>query len=133
LASTRKNAGSIAPNRAVLATATDTGTPHSRIVAIREMAQDSILFFTQKGTRKEKELRKNPKAFTFSEKLNCHYGEEFFYDANLPELLNKHKWLAKIEMKLFWKVIAHTNIKNFTGKLSNEIIDKIISIHFDKK
>lgn len=45
---------------AVLATATATGTPHCRIVAIREIKEDSLLFFTQQKTRKVDELLNNP-------------------------------------------------------------------------
>lgn len=57
-----ENAGSENPNRAVLATANSKAIPHSRIVAIREIEQGSILFFTQKGTRKVMELTDNPYA-----------------------------------------------------------------------
>ncbi|WP_045096829.1 pyridoxine/pyridoxamine 5'-phosphate oxidase [Legionella fallonii] len=54
------------PQQAVLSTATLTAVPHSRIVAIREINEDSLIFFTQKGTRKVQELLSNPVAsFTF--------------------------------------------------------------------
>jgi len=55
-----KNLGSLYPNRLVLATATKDAVPHSRIVAIKEMTHESILFFTQKGTRKTLEIETNP-------------------------------------------------------------------------
>ncbi len=57
-----KEAGSENPSRAVLSTVTSSGVPHSRVVAIREIGPDSILFFTQKGTRKTHELAENPNA-----------------------------------------------------------------------
>ncbi|MFJ1267063.1 pyridoxamine 5'-phosphate oxidase family protein [Legionella lytica] len=50
------------PECAVLGTCTASGIPHSRVVAIREIKNDHILFFTQKGTRKVSELLANPAA-----------------------------------------------------------------------
>lgn len=50
------------PQRIVLATAGKDGFPHSRVVAIREISLQGIIFFTQKGTRKVVELTENPKA-----------------------------------------------------------------------
>lgn len=46
----------------VLATATKLGAVHSRVVAIREISNDSILFFTQRNTRKVAEILENPRA-----------------------------------------------------------------------
>ncbi|OAI48815.1 hypothetical protein AYO45_00640 [Gammaproteobacteria bacterium SCGC AG-212-F23] len=60
--SKEKALGSMNPDRVVLATATKEGIPHSRIVAIREISPEGVLFFTQKGTRKVYELHGNPKA-----------------------------------------------------------------------
>src|SRR5579883_2276823 len=48
--------GSSNPDRAVLATAGKDNIPHSRVVAIREINEKGILFFTQRGTRKVMEL-----------------------------------------------------------------------------
>ncbi len=47
---------------AVLATATREGIPHSRIVVIREITSNGMLFFTQRNTKKVKELNENPLA-----------------------------------------------------------------------
>lgn len=55
-----KSLGSPNPNNIVLATADKTGVPHSRIVAIREISTQGILFFTQRGTRKVQEIMDNP-------------------------------------------------------------------------
>lgn len=55
-----KSLGSTYPNRLVLATASKNAIPHSRIVAIREITEESLLFFTQKGTRKTLEMKENP-------------------------------------------------------------------------
>ena len=57
-----KEKGVLNPQQAVLSTATLTSVPHSRVVAIREINEDSLLFFTQKGTRKVTELMNNPAA-----------------------------------------------------------------------
>ncbi len=54
--------GSSNPDRAVLATAGKDNIPHSRVVAIREINEKGILFFTQRGTRKVMELQQNPYA-----------------------------------------------------------------------
>lgn len=50
------------PQQAVLSTATLSAIPHSRLVAIREINEESMIFFTQKGTRKVTELINNPVA-----------------------------------------------------------------------
>lgn len=57
-----KEAGAPNPKQAVLSTATSQAIPHSRVVAIREISTDHLLFFTQKGTRKVTELENNPRA-----------------------------------------------------------------------
>lgn len=54
--------GSPSPDMVVLATATKNGIPHCRIVAIREISYDSVLFFTQRNSRKVTEIRENPNA-----------------------------------------------------------------------
>ncbi len=55
-----KKLGSANPDRLVLATSSKNGIPHCRIVAIKEMTDHSILFFTQLGTRKVQEIKENP-------------------------------------------------------------------------
>lgn len=55
-----KALGSTSPDRVVLATCSSEGIPHSRIIAIREITQEGILFFTQRGTKKVAELVHNP-------------------------------------------------------------------------
>lgn len=52
--------GSPNPSNIVLATAGKDGIPHSRIVAIREVTEAGILFFTQSVTRKVQDLAENP-------------------------------------------------------------------------
>lgn len=48
------------PGQAVLSTATLKAVPHARVIAIREICEHSLLFFTQKGTRKVTQLQDNP-------------------------------------------------------------------------
>lgn len=57
-----KEQGAPAPQQAVLSTATQQCIPHARVVAIREIHEKGLLFFTQTGTRKVEELRGNPQA-----------------------------------------------------------------------
>lgn len=56
-----KDKGAPNPQQAILSTATKEGIPHSRVVAIREITPQGILFFTQKGTRKVTEIAENPR------------------------------------------------------------------------
>ncbi|QMT59979.1 pyridoxal 5'-phosphate synthase [Legionella sp. PC997] len=55
-----REAGAPNPSHAVLSSISLKGVPHSRVVAIREISDEGILFFTQKNTRKVDELKNNP-------------------------------------------------------------------------
>jgi pyridoxamine 5'-phosphate oxidase len=55
-----KSKGAPNPQQGILSTATKDGIPHSRVVAIREISAQGLVFFTQKGTRKVKEIAENP-------------------------------------------------------------------------
>ncbi|MCL9685294.1 pyridoxine/pyridoxamine 5'-phosphate oxidase [Legionella maioricensis] len=57
-----KGLGVSNPQQAVLSTATLSALPRSRVVAIREINEEGMIFFTQKGTRKVTELINNPVA-----------------------------------------------------------------------
>lgn len=59
-----KEAGAANPQHAVLSTVASVPhpVPHSRVVAVREIMEDGLLFFTQRGTRKVNELMVNPNA-----------------------------------------------------------------------
>jgi pyridoxamine 5'-phosphate oxidase len=57
-----KKLGSVEADSIVLATASASGEVHSRIVAIREITKAGVLFFTQKQSRKAKDLRENSSA-----------------------------------------------------------------------
>lgn len=60
LIETEKALGSPDPYVMVLATATQEGIPRSRVVAMREISTDGILFFTQSQKRKAIDLLENP-------------------------------------------------------------------------
>ena len=55
-----RTAGAPNPQQAVLSTATIDAVPHSRVVAIREIDAQGLLFFTQRDTRKVAEMSINP-------------------------------------------------------------------------
>ena len=48
------------PQHAILSTTSKRAVPHGRVVAIRDIDESGILFFTQKGSRKELEISENP-------------------------------------------------------------------------
>jgi len=50
------------PQQAVLSSISPNNVPHSRVVAIREISSDALIFFTQRETRKVFELNENPHA-----------------------------------------------------------------------
>ncbi|MGQ3888542.1 pyridoxine/pyridoxamine 5'-phosphate oxidase [Legionella sp. CNM-1927-20] len=55
-----QQAGAPNPQQAILCTADKKATPHGRVIAIREIDEQSLLFFTQKTTKKVIELTENP-------------------------------------------------------------------------
>ncbi|MDP1603965.1 MAG: hypothetical protein Q8M03_11950 [Legionella sp.] len=71
-----------------------------------------------------------PYRLEYSAKLDRCHDQSFFSDQNLAKLLSQHEWLARIELKLFWRIIAHTNVGNFSEKLPTVVIDKILSSLF---
>jgi len=94
-----KQLGAPNPQQAVLSTSTKEGAPHGRVVAIREITDKGLLFFTQKGTRKVAELTDNPKAsLTFWFELK---QREVMIDA-LVQVLEKH------ENKEYWASYPRT-------------------------
>lgn len=88
-----KDKGISNPQQAILSTVTKDGLPHSRVVAIREITPEGMLFFTQKGTRKVTEIAENPHAsLTFwFELMQREATFEAFVEA-LNEEENKAYW-----------------------------------------
>lgn len=48
------------PQHAILSTTGKDAIPHGRVIAIREINEQGLLFFTQRGTRKVVEMTNNP-------------------------------------------------------------------------
>lgn len=97
--------GSIYPNRMVLATAGKDAIPHSRIVAIKEIVNQSIVFFTQRETRKVKEMQENPRvSATIWLPLQ---QREIIFDGNVEAL-------SKDENVSYWKNMMHENQLRFS-------------------
>lgn len=57
-----KEKGAPNPQQAVLSTMGLNAAPSARVIAIREINEQELLFFTQSGTRKVTELNQNPQA-----------------------------------------------------------------------
>jgi pyridoxamine 5'-phosphate oxidase len=101
-----KELGCKNPDRAVLATTTSEGIPHSRIVAIREINLDGILFFTQRGARKYSELMHNPHAsMTFWFALQ---QREIIIDGITEPLSNE-------EREYYWKTMSRERQLRFSA------------------
>jgi hypothetical protein len=71
---------------------------------------------------------KPPRLLQFSERLDQHFDDRFF--TTFEDFLSKKKWWAKIQLKLLWRIVATTNIKEFDGKLGNSLIKKILNSQF---
>ncbi len=101
-----KTLGSVNPERAVLATATEKAIPHSRIVAIREISPEGILFFTQRGTRKVAELVANP-----------HASMTIWLAQQQREIVmdGKIKVLSEEENEHYWETMPHERQLRFSA------------------
>jgi pyridoxamine 5'-phosphate oxidase len=93
--SKEKALGSPNPAHFVLATVSPVGRPHSRVMRMREITHDGIIFFTQKETTKVKDLSSNQFAsLTFWLPLQ---SSEMIFDG-FVELLsheeNQHYWTS---------------------------------------
>lgn len=79
-----KQIGILDPQQAVLSTVTHDAKPHARVVAIREITENELIFFTQRGTRKVAEIKGNPNVcltFWFE-----HYQREVIIEGTAKEL-----------------------------------------------
>lgn len=97
--------GSTYPNRMVLATAGKDAIPHCRIVAIKEIVNQSIVFFTQRETRKVKEMQENPRvSATIWLPLQ---QREVIFDGKVEAL-------SKNENADYWKKMLYENQLRFS-------------------
>ena len=71
-----------------------------------------------------------PKTLQFSERLEKRYEISTLTNNIFKSILGKYKFIAKIKLKFFWRIVVNTNIKEFRGKLSNSLIEKIINFHY---
>lgn len=93
------DAGAPNPQHAVLATASLKAVPHGRVVAIREVSERGLIFFTQKGTRKVVELTDNPQA-----------SLTFWFELLQREVVieGKVQLLPLVETKGYWDNYPHS-------------------------
>ncbi|MCZ4721556.1 pyridoxamine 5'-phosphate oxidase family protein [Legionella pneumophila] len=81
------------PQHAILSTTGKDAIPHGRVIAIREINDQGLLFFTQRGTRKVVEMANNPVAsLTFWFEL---FEREVMIDGTLMVL-------SESESKTYW-------------------------------
>ncbi len=89
-----RTAGAPNPQQAVLSTATKQAIPHSRVVAIREINEKGLLFFTQRGTRKVEEMTANPSV-----------SMTFWFELLIREIIIEGiiEALSDAENELYWQ------------------------------
>lgn len=111
-----KSLGSANPDRIVLATSGKDAIPHSRIVAIKEIDDSSLLFFTQLWTRKAQEIKENP---VFSGTIWLPLQQrEIIIDGSVDVL-------SKQENESYWKRLPRENQLRFSSyaPISGQPID----------
>lgn len=113
------------PNCAVLSSCSG-DTPHSRVVAIREIEAESLLFFTQQKTRKVAELLNNPKAcFNF---LLAMQGRQVILEGTaIPISLQ--------ENEIFWNALPRERQLRFCAyaPTSSQVIENLAQLEHRKK
>lgn len=86
-------AGAPNPKQGVLSTSTKDAVPHSRVVAVKQVNEEGLIFFTQKKTRKVFEIEQNPNAsFVFWFEL---LQREIVLEGEITPLSNEennHHW-----------------------------------------
>lgn len=128
-------AGAPNPRHAVLATSAKDAIPHARVVAIREIGEHGLIFFTQQGTRKVRELNENPLAtMTFWFEL---FQREVIVEGTvtpLPETENQHYWLNyPRDAQIRFYSYAPTSSQPVTSKEVLENRKKEIELEFTDK
>ena len=120
----RKKLGAPNPQQAVLSTATIDAVPHARVVAIREIVDENLVFFTQKGTRKVKELLANPQAsLTFWFELTQREVVIEGVVEALSEMENNNYWSNyPYEARLRFSTYAPTSTQVINSKQDLEVV-----------
>ncbi len=111
-------AGAPNPQQAVLSTATKDAIPHSRVVAMREVNDQGLLFFTQRGTRKTVEMNINP-----------HASLTFWFELLLREIIIEGvvEALTEVENEHYWQSYpreAQIRFHSYAPTSSQPIQDK---------
>src|SRR6185312_3798159 len=113
-----QHAGAPNPCQAVLATCAKDAIPHARVVAIRKIDEQGLLFFTQKGTRKFHELISNPLAtITFWFEL---FQREVIIEGNIA-------FLSEADTRVYWDSYprdAQIRFCSYAPTSSQPIVDK---------
>lgn len=120
-----KELGSPSADSVVLATASAEGKVHSRIVAIRDITQSGILFFTQKRSRKARDLNENSSAsMTLWLPLK---KREVVFDG-VVETLSQH------ENQTYWETLPRERQLRFLTYKSGESIDSLnaLQVEYDR-
>jgi pyridoxamine 5'-phosphate oxidase len=117
-----KELGSTEAGNVILATASSRGEVHSRVVAIKELSEKGILFFTQQRSRKAKDLSENPSAsMTFWLPLR---KREIVLDGLVKPLEND-------ENKRYWEALPRERQLRFLTYRSGEAIDSLNDLQVD--
>jgi len=130
-----KSVGAPNPSHAVLSTCTSNGLPHARVVAIREIDEQGLLFFTQRGTRKVNELHNNSFAtMTFWFELQQRQIIIEGLAITLSNLDNERYWKTyPREAQVRFHSYAPTSAQPIVSKEVLENKKKQIEIEFDAK
>lgn len=130
-----RESGAPDPQQAVLSTVTSEKVPHARVVAIREINENDLLFFTQRGSRKVAELTDNPRvAMTFWFELN---EREVIIEGKAIALSvsdNEHYWktYSRVAQVRFYSY-APTSGQPIANKQEFEDRKKQIELDFEGK
>lgn len=117
-----KKLGSQEAGSVVLATASSSGEVHSRVVAMREITKSGVLFFTQKRSRKAKDLSENPSAsMTLWLPLR---QREVVLDGVVEKLTQN-------ENEPYWKALPRERQLRFLTYESGKPIDTLNSLQCD--
>lgn len=113
-----KQLGAPNPQQAVLATATLEGIPHCRVVAIREISNNGLVFFSQRCTRKVQELT-----------TNLHASMTFWFELKQREVIIEGyvKALSTSENEFYWNSQPRERQLRFTtyAPISGQVIESI--------
>lgn len=71
-----------------------------------------------------------PKKLEYSDDANLYFCADFLKDPVFKKFLGRHKLLARLKLKFFWRAVAFTNVGEFEGKLYHSLIEEILAVNF---